>query len=179
MPRRLTQSAKAINTDVETELHCSPTAGPPLSRSPRGGSQEPALGRSIAAAPWEWCSSPEMAHVGTANMRAAQNASVSRSGFSAKLRKSGNPAFGAEMSLLAEINIALVISALCFVIPALQEWPKNQRKLMDQIKDNGKCIWSSTFILDTAVVFSHQNWFWICQHYDGFLSYSEVIHIFH
>lgn len=31
---------------------------------------------------------------------------------------------------------------------------QSQRKLMGQIKDNRKCIWSSTFILDKAVVFS-------------------------
>lgn len=51
---------------------------------------------------------------------AAQSASVTRNGFSAKLETSGNPAFGAEMSLFAQINTASVISAPGAVIPALQ-----------------------------------------------------------
>lgn len=175
--RCLTQSAKAIKTDAETELHCSPHTDPFCSQ--RGGSRETALGRSSTAAPWEWCFSPEMAHVGAMSWWAAQKASITTNGFSAKLHRSHNSAFGAKMSLLDEINIASVISASCVIIPALQEWPKSQGKLMGQIKDNRKCIWSSTLILDTAFVFSLSELILNMPHYDGLLSHSEVIHIFH
>lgn len=118
-------------------------------RSPRGGSLKPALrlpGNDVPHQRWlAW--GPRLGG-------SAQNASVTRNGFSAKLHESSSSTLGAEMSLLDQINIASVISAPCFIIPALQGWLKSQRKLMGQIKDNGKCIWSSTFILDTAVVFS-------------------------
>lgn len=76
-----------------------------------------------------------------------QNASVTKNGFTAK---SGNPRFSIYMGLPDQVNIASVISAPCFVILELQ----SKRKLMGQIKDNGKCICSSTFLSDTAVVFS-------------------------